>query len=223
MVKLELLCSLALAATTIAAPSGIFGSLFSSLESRAPKACTNPSNLIKNPSFESKSLSPWIYHPYYPKRASQQVVTSGYKSNHALQVTGIAKGPDDYSYSQMKQNFTTCKTTNYQLSWSMFLPKGAAQGIDPRFPSMVVWVTCPAAGAQVAYFNFGPDSFNGSTSRVPKTYKVNEWVHLTADLGTLRASNCTLDVNWSVSPPARGDPTSTLRLKLDNFAIKALA
>ncbi|KAJ3542051.1 hypothetical protein NM208_g4077 [Fusarium decemcellulare] len=223
MVNLEFVCSLAFAATTLAAPSGLFSSLLSSLESRAPKACTNPSNLIKNPSFESKSLSPWIYHPYYPKQASQKVVTPGYKSNHALQVTGFSKGPDDYSYSQMKQNFTTCKTTKYRLSWSMFLPKGAAQGIDPRFPSMVVWVTYPGAAAQVAYFNFGPNLFNGSTSSVPKTYNVNEWVNLTADLGTLRAGNCILDVNWSVSPPSKGDPTSVLRLKLDNFVIKALA
>ncbi|KAF4444169.1 hypothetical protein F53441_11227 [Fusarium austroafricanum] len=225
MVKLGLLFALAVAATTLAAPPAASNSLASSLNGRAAKTCTNPSNLLKNPSFESKTISPWIYHAYYPKQTTQKIVKGGYKSDHALQVTGMAKLQNDMGYSQMKQNFTTCKTGRYQLSWSMYLPKGAAQGIDYRAPQMVVWVTCPGGAAQVAYFTFRPNLFESNVSNPRKNsiQKVDQWVNTAVDLGTLQAGNCTLDVNWNVNGPAKGDPTSILTLKLDNFVIKALS
>ncbi|CAF3497046.1 unnamed protein product [Fusarium graminearum] len=225
MVNLGFLYALAVAVTALAAPSSASNSLASSLDARAPKACTNPANLLQNPSFESSQIDPWIYHAYYPKVTTQKIVDGGYKSNHALQVTGIAKLQNDQAFSQMKQNFTTCKIGRYQLSWSMYLAKNAAQGIDYRAPGMTVWVTCPGGAAQVAYFTFRPNVLESYVSNPRKSskQKIDQWVNTVVDLGTLQAGNCTLDVNWNVNGPVKGDPVSTLTLKLDNFAIKALS
>ncbi|CZS75099.1 unnamed protein product [Fusarium graminearum] len=207
MVNLGFLYALAVAVTALAAPSSASNSLASSLDARAPKAY------------------PWIYHAYYPKVTTQKIVDGGYKSNHALQVTGIAKLQNDQAFSQMKQNFTTCKIGRYQLSWSMYLAKNAAQGIDYRAPGMTVWVTCPGGAAQVAYFTFRPNVLESYVSNPRKSskQKIDQWVNTVVDLGTLQAGNCTLDVNWNVNGPVKGDPVSTLTLKLDNFAIKALS
>ncbi|RGP63522.1 hypothetical protein FSPOR_8575 [Fusarium sporotrichioides] len=218
MVTLGFLYALTVAVTALAAPSPASNSLVSSHDARATKACTNPSNLLQNP-------SQWIYHAYYPKQTTQKIVAGGYKSSHALQVTGIAKLQNDMAYSQMKQNFTTCKVGRYQLSWSMYLAKNVAQGIDYRAPGMVVWVTCPGGAAQVAYFTFRPNVLESyvSTPRKSSKQKVDQWMNTVVYFGTLQAGNCTLDVNWNVNGPVEGDPVSTLTLKLDNFAIKALS
>lgn len=61
MVNLGFLYALAVAVTALAAPSSASNSLVASLDARAPKACTNPANLLQNPSFESSKISEW--HP----------------------------------------------------------------------------------------------------------------------------------------------------------------
>ncbi|CVL06319.1 uncharacterized protein FFB20_12666 [Fusarium fujikuroi] len=220
MVKIQLLYSLAFVASTLAAPSGVLSSLFSSLDKRA---CTNPSNMLQNPGFESKSIKPWVYAPYYPKLTSQKLVTPGYKSDKALQIAGIATTQNEYGYSTLKQNFTNCKFGKYQLSWSMYLPKGAAQGLDPRIPGMNIWVYDPAGQGQVGTLAFGPNSFNSSLGYPVKqgTHKANQWVDLSMKLPyNINVGKCTLVINWFVPGQETGKGNGKLTLKLDNFVLK---
>ncbi|KAF4418733.1 hypothetical protein FACUT_11723 [Fusarium acutatum] len=220
MVKIQLLYSLAFVASTLAAPSGVFSSLFSSLDKRA---CTNPSNLLKNAGFESKSIKPWVYAPYYPKLTSQKIVTSGYKSDQALQISGLAKTQNDYGFSRLEQNFTNCKFGKYELSWSMYLPKGAAQGLDPRQPGMTIWVYDRAGDGQVGTLSFGPNSFNSSLGYPVQraTHKVNQWVNLSLKLPyNINVGKCTLVINWIVPGQETGKGDGKLTLKLDNFVLK---
>ncbi|KAM0391305.1 hypothetical protein ACHAPZ_011460 [Fusarium culmorum] len=138
MVNLGFLYALAVAVTALTAPPSASNSLVSSLDARAPKACTNPANLLQNPSFESRKIS---------------------------------------------------------------------------------------GAAQVAYFTFRPNVLESYVSNPRKSseQKVDQWVNTVVDLGTLQTGNCTLDVNWNVNGPVKGDPISTLTLKLDNFVIKPLS
>ncbi|KAG5788692.1 hypothetical protein H9Q69_012248 [Fusarium xylarioides] len=200
MVKIQLFYSLAFVASALAAPSGVFSSLFSSLNKRA---CTNPSNLLKNAGFESKSIKPWVYAPYYPKLTSQKI--------------------NDYGFSRLEQNFTNCKFGKYDLSWSMYLPKGAAQGLDPRNPAMTIWVYDPAGQGQVGTLSFGPNSFNSSLGYPVKTatHKVNQWVNLSMKLPyNINVGKCTLVINWIVPGQETGKGDGKLTLKLDNFVLK---
>jgi hypothetical protein len=128
-------------------------------------------------------------------------------------------------FSRLQQNFTTCKAGKYQLSWSMYLPKGAAQGIDPRTPGMTIWVYDPSGAAQVGTLSFGPNSFNSTIGYPVKLgkHKANEWVNFSTKLANnLKAGKCTLVVNWFVPGQEQGNPNGKLTLKLDNFAIKAV-
>ncbi|PTD06132.1 hypothetical protein HYE67_007909 [Fusarium culmorum] len=90
--------------------------------------------------------------------------------------------------------------------------------LDARAPK-----ACGAA--QVAYFTFRPNVLESYVSNPRKSseQKVDQWVNTVVDLGTLQTGNCTLDVNWNVNGPVKGDPVSTLTLKLDNFVIKPLS
>ncbi|KAF5671865.1 hypothetical protein FDENT_10711 [Fusarium denticulatum] len=220
MVKIQLLYSLAVAASALAAPSGVLSNLFSSLDKRA---CTNPSNLLKNVGFESTSIKPWVYAPYYPKLTSLKIVNSGYKSSKAVQLTGLAKTQDEYGYSTLKQNFTNCKLGKYDLSWSMYLPKGAAQGLDPRNPSMSIWVYDSKGDGRVGTLAFGPNSFSSSLGYPVKqaTHKVDQWVNLSFTLPyPINVGKCTLVINWVVPGQEKGKGDGKLTLKLDNFVLK---
>ncbi|KAF5640811.1 hypothetical protein F52700_3522 [Fusarium sp. NRRL 52700] len=220
MVKIQLLYSLAVAASALAAPSGVLSDLLSSLDKRA---CSNPSNLLKNVGFESTSIKPWVYAPYYPKLTTLKIVDSGYKSNRAVQLTGLAKAQDEYGYSTLKQNFTNCKLGKYDLSWSMYLPKGAAQGLDPRTPGMTIWIYDSAGDGQAGTLTFGPKSFSSSLGYPVKTatHKVDQWVNISFTVPyPIHVGKCTLVINWFVPGQEKGKGDGKLALKLDNFVLK---
>ncbi|KAF4995276.1 hypothetical protein FGRMN_5241 [Fusarium graminum] len=191
MAKLALLFWLTATATVFAAPAEVF-SLFDS------RACTTPSNSLKNPSFESNGLSSWVFKPTHAKLGSAAVVTSGYKSDHAVQVGATSGSEDPTSYNKLQQTFKTCKASTFQLSWSMYLPKDGAQYTAPRTPGMAVNAIAPDGGP----------------------FKVGEWVNLIADFPNSKTGTWTISMEWYAYTPVSGGKTSKLNLKLDNFAVK---
>ncbi|KAH7019806.1 hypothetical protein EDB80DRAFT_601305 [Ilyonectria destructans] len=216
MVKLALLHWLAAAATVLAAPAA---EDFSSLDARA---CTTPSNSLKNPSFESNSLSSWVFTPTYPKLGSAAVVSPGYKSDHAVQVWATSGANDPTSYNKLQQTFKICKASRFQLSWSMALKDGATY-TAPRTPGMAVEVKAPdGLWYQLGSFSFGSKTYNSTifSPNTKGTHKVNEWANYVADFPNSQTGTWTVSMEWYAMTPVIGGKTTTLKLKLDNFAVK---
>ncbi|KAM0351765.1 hypothetical protein ACHAPU_002277 [Fusarium lateritium] len=216
MTKLALLFWLTVTATVSAAPAEEFGLLDS-------RACTTPSNSLKNPGFESNGLSSWVFKPTYANLGSAAVVTSGYKSNHAVQVGATSGTQDPSSYNKLQQTFNTCKASIFQLSWSMYLPKDGAQYTAPRTPGMFVYAIAPdGLSYQLASFDFGSKSYNGQvyTPNKKGPFKVGEWVNFVADFPNSKTGTWIVSMEWYAYTPATGGKTSKLKLKLDNFVVK---
>ncbi|KAH7255223.1 uncharacterized protein BKA55DRAFT_688234 [Fusarium redolens] len=217
MVKLALLIWLAVAAPAFSAPADAL----SGLDARA---CTTPANTLKNPSFESSSLTPWVFQPTYAKLGSATVVKPGYKSDHAIQAWGTSGYNDPASYNKLYQTFKICKASRFQLSWSMLLPKDSTKYTAPNKPGLFVEAKAPdGVPYSMAYFTFDTETFS-STVYSPKfrgTHKVNQWVNFVADFPNSQTGTWTISMEWYVtSPSAKGSKNSTLKFKMDNFVVK---
>ncbi|KAF5676185.1 hypothetical protein FHETE_2312 [Fusarium heterosporum] len=216
MAKLAFLFWLTATSTVFATPAEDFSLLNS-------RACTTPANSLKNPSFESNGLSSWAFKPTYANLGSATIVTSGYKSNHAVQVGATSGSEDPTSYNKLQQTFKTCKASIFQLSWSMYLPKDGAQYTAPRTPGMSVSAIAPdGLSYQLASFNFGTKSYNGEvyTPNKKGPFKVGEWVNFVADFPNSKTGTWTISMEWYAATPVSGGKTSKLKLKLDNFTVK---
>ncbi|KAM0186377.1 hypothetical protein ACHAPA_002914 [Fusarium lateritium] len=220
MVKIAILSWLTAAAAVFAAPTA---EEISSLDARA---CTTPANSLKNPSFETNGLSSWVFKPTYEKLGTAAVVTSGYKSKHAVQVGATSGAQDPTSYNKLQQTFKICKASTFQLSWSMLLPKNGAQYTAPRTPGIFVNLIGPdGLSYQLASFTFSTKTFSGQVYSPNKsgTYNVDQWVNFVANFPNAKTGTWTVSMEWFAYTPATGGKTSKLKLKLDNFVVKPKA
>ncbi|KAF4958963.1 hypothetical protein FGADI_2042 [Fusarium gaditjirri] len=191
MVKLALLSWLA-----VAAP--IFSALADALSSLETRACTTPANTLKNPSFESGALSPWIFKPTYVKLGSATVVKSGYKSDHAIQAAGTA-GYKQQSYNKLSQTFKICKASRFQLSWSMLVPKDSVKYTAPGKPGLFVEAKAPdGLPYSMGYFTFDTKTFSSNiyTPRFKGTHKVDQWANFVADFPNSQTGTWTISMEW---------------------------
>ncbi|WZH49413.1 hypothetical protein QYS62_010613 [Fusarium acuminatum] len=220
MVKLAILSWLTATAAVFAAPTA---EEISSLDARA---CTTPANSLKNPSFESNGLSSWVFKPTYAKLGSAAVVTSGYKSNHAVQVGATSGAQDPTSYNKLQQTFKICKASTFQLSWSMLLPKNGVQFTAPGNPGMFVNAIAPdGLSYQLASFSFSTKTFSGQvyTPNKKGSYNVDQWVNFVADFPNKKTGTWIVSMEWYAYTPVSGGKTSKLKLKLDKFTVKPKA
>ncbi|CZR43669.1 uncharacterized protein FPRO_07414 [Fusarium proliferatum ET1] len=217
MVKLALLSWLAVAAPVFSAPADAH----SPLDARA---CTTPANTLKNPSFESSALAPWVFKPTYVKLGSATVVKSGYKSDRAIQAAGTSGYNDPTSYNKLFQTFKICKAARFQLSWSMILPKNSVGYTAPGKPGLFVEAKAPdGLSHSMGSFSFDTKSFSSNiyTPSFKGTHKADQWVNFVADFPNSQTGTWTISMEWYVmGPGAKGTKTSTLKFKMDNFVVK---
>ncbi|OBS18951.1 hypothetical protein FPOA_10675 [Fusarium poae] len=218
MISRVLLSWLAASATVFAAPTSDGPS---ALDTRA---CTTPANSLKNPSFES-SLSSWVFKPTYANLGTAGVVTGGYKSNHAVQVTATSGTNDPTSYNKLSQAFKICKASRFQLSWSILLPQDGSKYTAPNIPGLYVEAQAPdGLWHQLGNFQFSSKTFSSTIFSPNKkgTHSVDQWVNFVADFPTSQTGTWTISMEW-YAQPASGGKTTTLKFKMDNFAVKPKA
>lgn len=105
----------------------------------------------------------------------------------------------------------------------MVLNKDGTAFTAPRNPGMFVEVKAPDGLLyQLASFSFGSQTYN-STVYSPSnkaTHKVSEWTTYVADFPNSQTGNWTVSMEWYAMRPVPGGKTTTVKFKLDNFAVK---
>ncbi|KAI1068304.1 hypothetical protein LB507_004194 [Fusarium sp. FIESC RH6] len=154
--------------------------------------------------FESTPYTPWEFKPTYVKQGTASIVTGGYKSSHAIQFGATSGYQEPTSYNKFYQTFKICKASRFQLSWSMLLPKNGAQYTAPYKPGIFVRKLQMVSGIRWDRSLLRPAFSAAPSSR--QVTKTGTW---------------TISMEWYLNgPSAAGGKTSTLRLKMDNFAVK---
>jgi len=158
------------------------------------------------------------------KQGTASIVTGGYKSSHAIQFGATSGYQDPTSYNKFFQTLKICKASRFQLSWSMLLPKNGAQYTAPYKPGVFVQAKTPDGfWYQMGSFSIETSSFSSTifTPSYKGTHKVDQWANFVADFPNSQTGTWTISMEWYLNgPPATGDKTSTLRLKMDNFVVK---
>ncbi|RGP74023.1 hypothetical protein FSPOR_1718 [Fusarium sporotrichioides] len=217
MITRALVSCLAASASVFAAPSVY------SLSSLDARACSTPANSLKNPSFES-SLTSWVFKPTYAMLGSADVVTGGYKSNHAVQVTATAGANDPTSYNKLSQSLKICKASRFQLSWSMLLPKDGSKYTAPGIPGLYVEAQAPdGIWHQLGNFQFSSKTFSSTIFSPNKkgTHNIDQWANFVADFPTSQTGTWVISMEWYAQPTS--GKTTTLKFKMDNFTVKPKA
>ncbi|GKU20840.1 unnamed protein product [Fusarium langsethiae] len=179
-----LVSCLAASASVFATPSAY------SLSSLDARACSTPANSLKNPSFES-SLTSWVFKPTYAKLGSADVVTGGYKSNHAV-----------------------------QLSWSMLLPKDGSKYTAPGIPRLYVEAQAPdGIWHQLGNFQFSSKTFSSTIFSPNKkgAHNIDQWANFVADFPTSQTGTWVISMEWHAQPAS--GKTTTLKFKMDDFTV----
>lgn len=75
---------------------------------------------------------------------------------------------------------------------------------------------------QLGSFSFGSKTYNSTifSPNTKGTHKVNEWANYVADFPNSQTGTWTVSMEWYAMTPVVGGKTTTLKLKLDNFAVK---